>query len=1057
MSNSIPQSLIDAAKKNRLIPVIGAGISMSILDKCGQSVFPSWKKLLKLASIELEKEKQTKLSRAIEAVLDLGDYQSAANYAREGLSGGLWVKFFKKNFDIDKNVIDEESLALPREIWSISRKVITLNYDKVMTWSCPYQNLIEIDNTNKIELLEFTKESDQSPYIWHLHGRIGNLSEIIFTSESYGKLYGEHQTKYSAAISILKKNLIDNQLMFVGCSLDDAELLEKISEHYNLFDGNSGPHYALVNSSNIDNIQKKLDNTPIEVIPYDGHGKPLLELINSIRIQAYSNNNSNISDSTQISILPDIIPDKKIDIEYLNILKKQCSHHNNAEIERVAKKKYIKGLYVARDVESTLKTLLVSDEMLSNKLMEVIDFPYNITSKSKGFLEKNLKSLEGDNKYKLKHYEDQISISTKIDELLKCVLSNLEPGSGKNRPTFIEIGSLLKKLKLAPLNFVDETLLDKSISIVNTASKFITVVVDRAGGGKTNLLCHLAKVNNAIEPSVFLGGRVIIESKNSLLLALANSLGANLSDDPHDYIVKVDKILESSQCHTTIFIDGINENRDIGKLNVALEYLFSSLEATRFRFVLSCRDIYWTFFKSENWVKYCNVVEGNLYSFSRREQELALDAYLKYFKIEVNLGPLAYERCKHPLLLRFFCEAYSSDNNEKTNLGNVYDIRLKPLFDDYWKAKIGNNRSKPRVGNIESTIYKLIDYIIDTSQSSLTTNQIADVTGIVDLKTEQSTYLELLDEDIIIEENPTSSADVRKVVFVYEEFMEYAAARYLQDKHKHFTKKDVDDHFELMNNKMSEFVNILGIMEYLCAFYLEKNKLELAFHIVINMARTGGQWLPIITNIFSKYDSAPSMLVTISNDELNYIVDKLCPDDESVDLKGIDIVLNAIAQNNRSLMTEVGVLLIYSAILPNIFSLQDIAIQKLPKNMAIRYHTSSNSNAPRVGRLIKLVSKYLGGYDKYWQEWGSTRKYAGLNDRAELLKALTKLLIGAKRRNSILTLACNGLFDDDVLIRRASAFITRDLNTEYCKKVRESSRALESDIETIKLLGNRFL
>ena len=45
---------------------------------------------------------------------------------------------------------------------------------------------------------------------------------------------------------------------------------------------------------------------------------------------------------------------------------------------------------------------------------------------------------------------------------------------------------------------------------------------------------------------------------------------------------------------------------------------------------------------------------------------------------EEDVGDAA-EQCRHPLLLRFFCEAYSGQD-----VGELEDIRLKELFDRYW-------------------------------------------------------------------------------------------------------------------------------------------------------------------------------------------------------------------------------------------------------------------------------------------------------------------------------------------------------------------------------------
>ena len=73
MSQNIPESLINSLKNKNLIPFIGAGVSMSILDKQGDKIFPSWKGLLERASKELKKENEDKFATAIDAIINLGD------------------------------------------------------------------------------------------------------------------------------------------------------------------------------------------------------------------------------------------------------------------------------------------------------------------------------------------------------------------------------------------------------------------------------------------------------------------------------------------------------------------------------------------------------------------------------------------------------------------------------------------------------------------------------------------------------------------------------------------------------------------------------------------------------------------------------------------------------------------------------------------------------------------------------------------------------------------------------------------------------------------------
>ena len=89
------------------------------------------------------------------------------------LQGRVWSEFLKQQLDPDKERVDERTLELARAIWSLgSRLVITTNYDKVLSWACPYSNLEIWGIQNKAELAAVCDGSYGRFVLWHLHGSI---------------------------------------------------------------------------------------------------------------------------------------------------------------------------------------------------------------------------------------------------------------------------------------------------------------------------------------------------------------------------------------------------------------------------------------------------------------------------------------------------------------------------------------------------------------------------------------------------------------------------------------------------------------------------------------------------------------------------------------------------------------------------------------------------------------------------------------------------------------------------------------------------------------------
>jgi SIR2-like domain len=304
MSNNIPESLKIAFANKTLIPLVGAGVSMSLKNKAGEKLFPSWPELLERAASKLEAEKKSDYADAIRSMLKLKKYKEAADCAREGLVGGLWNQFFTDVFNINSKEIDEDSLALPKAIWSLSDRVVTLNYDKILRIACPLPHDVhQLDSTNKVVLADFCRNSFDKPAIWHLHGKIDNLEKIILTSDSYDRFYVECDPDYKAALATFQSLCRATTLLFVGCSLDDAELLQQIESQYQIFAGNIGPHFALVHKAQLEAIGAKLRGLPIDLISFEEFGKPLLDIISAISAPTHDATEVNIKVSQVAPII----------------------------------------------------------------------------------------------------------------------------------------------------------------------------------------------------------------------------------------------------------------------------------------------------------------------------------------------------------------------------------------------------------------------------------------------------------------------------------------------------------------------------------------------------------------------------------------------------------------------------------------------------------------------------------------------------------------------------------------------------------------------------------
>jgi hypothetical protein len=279
----VPDSLKKHLAKGDIVPLIGAGVSMSIKTSKGENVFPSWSGLLKNAATKLVAENLKDESELVNLQVKMGMYQDAAKVSQEKLSGGRWHKFIQSQFSVDFKTLDETCKLLPQAIWQLSNRVVTLNYDKVLEWAhVEPANICVFDNANNSQLAEFTRSSSQE-MLWHLHGKIDDPKHMVLTPQSYHRLYQENaEVHYQAALTKFKELITNKVLLFIGCSLDDAELLAEIVKQNALFDSNTGPHYALVREVDKQNVALKLNKCNVELITFSDFGQPLIDAVQKL-------------------------------------------------------------------------------------------------------------------------------------------------------------------------------------------------------------------------------------------------------------------------------------------------------------------------------------------------------------------------------------------------------------------------------------------------------------------------------------------------------------------------------------------------------------------------------------------------------------------------------------------------------------------------------------------------------------------------------------------------------------------------------------------------------
>ncbi len=345
----------------------------------------------------------------------------------------------------------------------------------------------------------------------------------------------------------------------------------------------------------------------------------------------------------------------------------------------------------------------------------------------------------------------------------------------------------------------------------------VYLIVDRAGGGKTNLLCHIAEELGGTVACMFVAAKSIPEATEpGIVKYLASSYP--FGSDPVKEVVNA---LQAEELPLIVVVDGINENANPADFNAALKAFIRRYYGMPVRFVISCRDIYWEYFGDDWWTSHCSHLSTNaLYSFTKREFRKALPLYLDNYSIEAEPVGNARIELAHPLLLRFYCEAFRGTPGSPSKMGRVSDIRLLDLFEAYCDRKFRQIQQRLqllRADEIFEYLRMIATMMLADSERSIAVRHVAQRArtefGEASIRTLHSRYIQILDEDILLEEKPVGSATNLNVSFVYEEFMEFIIAKSIWSElaDSGISSAGAIDITKGLLKKEKEFISVLGV------------------------------------------------------------------------------------------------------------------------------------------------------------------------------------------------------------------------------------------------------
>lgn len=259
------KEISEAIAQGRLVPVVGAGVSMWTAH------LPGWVDLVK-KGLDYVTGLGTHSPQQLEAVRQLlksgatGDTIEAAQRLKTFLRapGGEYGRWLRQTFRVDFDHVVSHRLVLA--IRRLHCPIIaTTNYDRLLSdLHQPYLDAITWQNPSRM-----LNALDEGGAVLHLHGVYDEPESVVFGEDDYESVV----QRAPAYRDVLRTLWLDRTLLFIGCSfegIEDPDFINLLKWSAETFPGRTQKHYALFRrgSFTLEDVARFLHEWRIQIVSY---------------------------------------------------------------------------------------------------------------------------------------------------------------------------------------------------------------------------------------------------------------------------------------------------------------------------------------------------------------------------------------------------------------------------------------------------------------------------------------------------------------------------------------------------------------------------------------------------------------------------------------------------------------------------------------------------------------------------------------------------------------------------------------------------------------------
>ena len=235
---NIPRGLKKAIEKDELVLFIGAGLSWNLKNTAGNTL-GGWEDMVSSMLFYLNKEdyitdeeqKSYEKLNPIDALKKLEEKDEPIGKEEVG-------DFIKCYFELEKG----NDLSLQKDLFSLSTKIITTNYDIALEEAAPE---LKSKKAYKTKGFELEKIRNNPTFLFKLHGCIEDLKSLILFPSDYDDLYNSKSQDAEQVLKALDNLIYNKTFLFIGTGMGDPQITSFFEKIKSVKGKHSQKHYII--------------------------------------------------------------------------------------------------------------------------------------------------------------------------------------------------------------------------------------------------------------------------------------------------------------------------------------------------------------------------------------------------------------------------------------------------------------------------------------------------------------------------------------------------------------------------------------------------------------------------------------------------------------------------------------------------------------------------------------------------------------------------------------------------------------------------------------------